>query len=248
MSIFNGRIVGSIWFPFIAIFLLAISYPTYSWNMIIFWLLLGITLYILGFTINFLFARTQRELLSSLFFFVWIRMLLFLFGTIAMLNGLVNIVNYNHKIVIIFIWLIPIICLAGILEFLFIMILRIRNLEESGSRINRFFAIIMAFFALISALILPDFAFGYGYKVFFDVLFPNEITFNWHYLSFVISNTLPVENINLANYIEKINTYPALRIYQIFHVYMIKIMELLIIALILNSLISNILYTRNRNI
>lgn len=232
-------------FKIISVLLFAISYPLYSWNKIIFWLLIGLSLYILGFTINLIFERTQRELLSSLFFFVWIRMLIFLFGTIAILAGLVNIANYSHSIVIVFIWLIPIICLVGILEFLIIMILRIRNMEEAGGRINRISAIIMAFLALISALILPDFAFGYGYKVFFDVLLQDEITFNWHYLSFVISNTLPIENISLANYIEKINTYPELRIYQIFHVYMIKIMELLIIALILNSLISNILFNRN---
>lgn len=245
LGIFNERILKNKFFLLIILVILSASHPIYSWNKSLFFIMLGLILYFIGIFVNFLFGSTQRKLLSTLFFFVWIRMLLFLLATIVILTGMVNIVNYNEDVALIFIWLIPLICLGGILEFLFIMILRIRGLEETGGQANRISALIMAFLALVSALALPDIAFGYGYKVFFDVLYSIDLTLNWHYLSFVISNTLPVQNDDLLSYIENINTNPALRYYQIFHVYMNRIMELLIIALILNNLFSIIQFNKN---
>lgn len=247
MGIFNEKIVGNTLFKLVSLILFATSYPIYSLNKTLFFIFLGIILYVLGIVINFIFEITQRELLKSLFFFVWVRMLLFLVATMSVLTGMVNIVNYNQELALIFIWLIPITCLGGILEFLLIMILRIRSLEETGGQINRITAILMAFLALISALALPDIAFGYGYKVFFDVLLSEDLTSDWHYISFIISNTLPIESENLAYYIKKINTYSELRYYQLFQVYMNKIIELLIIALILNNLLSIFHFNRNRH-
>lgn len=91
-------------------------------------------------------------------------------------------------------------------------------------------------FMIITVYVFPEFIFGICYNLLF-LVYTGSYVENPFYLSFVISNTLPITNTVLLNNIDTISSYELFRIVQISQVIFGKLSELIVIGLVAGMLI-----------
>ncbi|MGG3925663.1 hypothetical protein ABET51_06650 [Metabacillus fastidiosus] len=109
--------------------------------------------------------------------------------------------------------------------------------KENPGKWDKIHFFALSFTGLLTAFVLPDFLFGFLY---FLVLSPNSNGFNpftFYYLSFVIHYALPLDGkAEVYTYIKDINDLDFGRIVQITHINIVKLIDLLFIASLINYL------------
>ncbi|MCA1033496.1 hypothetical protein LCL90_02535 [Bacillus infantis] len=99
--------------------------------------------------------------------------------------------------------------------------------------------------ALFLSLLLPNAFFGFCYLLVLNALYSIDLTyFQSYYLSFLINYALPINNQSISEVINIINSDTVLRIVQISHITITKILDLTIIAIVIKH-INNLIKFKN---
>lgn len=224
------------------IIFLAISYPLYETDRFLFSVLLILIIFIVLVRWEF---KMPIKIKDSLFeritwkvFFPWMQLIVILFLCLAFIGIFKNLgLDNNKKIIIVYCWILPLSTLYAIIRNLISLTIEIRNLTKNDSVVNRILIIAISLFTLALAYVAPNLAFGYGYRVFFDVLLNTNIneSIEGYYLSLIISNTLPI-NGDYLNKIEMISKNSQLIYFQSFHIFFNKLVDGILLASIFSYL------------
>lgn len=204
----------------------------------IMFLLVGLFLLMIGIFLQSIFHKDWSTHPVSLFIRVVIRMLCFLGGILFFAALIIRIPNYHITFEIAISWALPLILLIGTVEFLMLMIFYIGSLDSEQNRRKRLFSVLLLLVLYIVAYAFSGISFSYGYTTLLGTVEGKGIEdADSFYLSFLITNTLPVSDDSLLEYIELINTNNNLRAYQYFHIYTNRFIELTIVAIIFKMLL-----------
>ena len=213
----------------------SISRPLFLYNPAIFLIIAGGLLCLSGLFFNTV-LRTDNLVLG--FYVVLIRLTLFLASILLIIGGLQYFSAAQNKfVVLLFLSLMLLSLLAAIGETISRIIHWLQNPTLHQNNLYRSIAITIGMIGLLMALVIPDIVFGYGYKIYFDILLQKDITDHWMYVGFAISHTLPISDLDISKTIAIINRTPELQYFQMFQVYLGKIIEWIVIAILLNSLL-----------
>ncbi|MEK5068731.1 hypothetical protein [Sporosarcina sp. FSL K6-1508] len=181
---------------------------------------------------------TEWDKFPQFILFVCIRMLFLLLGMIFVILFLIRTTTFNLNIEIAISWYLPLILLIGTLEFLVLMIIYLDKIHSIESPKKKLVIITVLLGLYIAAYVFSGISFSYGYMTLIETIYKIKIDeSDSFYLSFLISNTLPINDNVFLKYIALINSNNHLQAYQYFHIYSHKFIELSIIAIILKVLL-----------
>lgn len=237
IDIFNWKLLNSVKFKYSIIVIIAIVYPLFSFNNTLFTIIIMFAFVILAFTTGKILNVNFRNLFYVKITLAFIRIIFLTFSLIILLNIFKkDIENGNTFLIIFFCWLLIVIVLVWVLEILWRMFRQLQDLPKEGK--YKKFTIIFCLSIILLCLVAPEYAFAYGYMIFFSVLSGIEIEMiEAYYLNFVITYTQPITNSNLSKYINIINGDRVLYTYQMIQVYSKKLIDLILLALAVGYLL-----------
>ncbi|PEJ35942.1 hypothetical protein CN689_05650 [Peribacillus butanolivorans] len=107
----------------------------------------------------------------------------------------------------------------------------IKNISDPGQKTN--ILILLGFLVVLQ--LAPNYLFGLCYSLVLATFYDTQLsTFKDFYLTFAISYSLPINDEELSNTIKTINKNFSLQFIQIVHIILYKIIDLTVIATIIN--------------
>lgn len=219
------------------------------------YLVIMLFLFLIFFGLSF-FVRNyskkySHQVFLELFTRVYFRFIFLFLGYIFFLLFSVELIKFTNNssletfITMIVIFLLPAIFVVFMLEFLVGLTKQTSDIDKIKSYPDKLSAYMMAGVALVSALLMPNFIFGITYSFILQISHQKILNIqDFYYLSFVINYALPIADPKVLELIKLINTDGYLRIIQIVHISICKIIELTIIATIIKN-VSDIFKTKN---
>ncbi|MGY4793653.1 hypothetical protein ACVNNN_01505 [Lysinibacillus fusiformis] len=238
------------------VYLLALSYPMYSLNNKVFLLVLflmifvGVLIVLIILDYRF-YRRDYNNLVDWLFYRLsppWLQ--LFVMAVILLIIlGIVEPTYLNEylPLIVFFCWIIPLLMVTAIIRNIYSLVMKIREMASVDDLFG-FRIVFFSFITLIVAFFAPDLAFGLGYQVFFLTFYKIDLgLWDVYYLSMIITNTLPVDE-PFSNYIKTIGENVYMSTFQVFNVFISKLINWIVIGLILNYLFLVINNRRNSRV
>lgn len=226
---------NKVWYLLIVV--ASLSYPLIVLNEVFFYFILMWFFLVSPFFMSKLLSVIYREKFEVKIYVSSIKMMFYLLGVLLMAHFIEKYFNPNNPwIVITFCWLMFGILLVWLVENLIILTTQLQRMIRTKEKSKK--PIYYCLAMIILGFIAPDITFGYGYKIFFSIMYNIEFQnfLESFYLSFVVTYTLPVANEKLLSHIDLINKEFVLYTYQMVQIYFKKILDIVLIALIVGYL------------
>lgn len=246
----NEKIKKQFYIKATIVYLLALSYPIYFILDILMFkselFKLVITLIsLIGILIIIIFIdlKLHNKKFQSIvdwiiyrIFFPWFQLLIIMLILLNILKIIEPTYLNNYLPLIVFIcWFIPMLFVFTILRNIYFLVKKIKEMADEDD-LFRLSLVSFSFITLSVAFFAPDLAFGVGYQLFFQIFYDEKLKlWDVYYLSMIITNTLPVSE-PYINYIENIGKNVYMSTFQIFNVFISKMVNWIVIGLILNYL------------
>ncbi|TCN25495.1 hypothetical protein [Mesobacillus foraminis] len=185
-----------------------------------------------------LFPDTPLTLiLLSRIIFVFTFILVFTGGLTSAVEHLIKATGnevIEEYIVFILLFFVITLFILFMLDYFLRLVKSMSELKNPKNTREKVLSLIKLFARLILSLIIPIFVFGICYSLILATLYNIVLNF-WEaaYLSFVINYTLPV-NGEIMEIFNKIDTSRSLRILEVVQLILSKILDLTVIAIIIN--------------
>ncbi|PGO26402.1 hypothetical protein CN984_17685 [Bacillus cereus] len=141
-------------------------------------------------------------------------------------------------------------CAIAMIDLLIRLSRNVKDPREAKGFISKMSAYLSLFIPLLTCLLFPNCVFGYCYWLGLMGL-PGQDTFiqptDAYYLSFVINYALPISDEKILKSISAINTNTLLRIIEIIHITIYRIIDLTIIAVAIKT-IHELIEIKDKNI
>ncbi|MBT2740747.1 hypothetical protein [Bacillus sp. ISL-77] len=204
----------------------------------------SIFLFPMAFNMPRYYFKNHPYVMSFLRYFYFIFSIsLVIFVLIRQQVSIENALNLSYETLIALLIFFLIVAFAIVMiDFLIILSRSVQDPRTVNGFFSKFIAYVSLILPLLTALLFPNCIFGFSYWIRLEGL-PNQDTFinpfDAYYLSFVINYALPIDSSAPAiirESIKNINSDALLAIIEIIHITVCRIIDLSIIAVVINSI------------